>query len=32
MSILEQYPKTFRNLTEQVRGLLARVPGGVEPR
>src|SRR5437879_4233956 len=32
MSILEQYPKTYRNLTEKLRALLARVPGGLEPR
>jgi hypothetical protein len=27
MSILEQYPKTFRNMTERLRTLLDRVPG-----
>jgi len=32
MSILEQYPKTFRNMTERLRAVLERVPGGVEAR
>ena len=32
MSILEQYPKTIRNLTDKLRAVLARVPGGLEPR
>lgn len=31
MSILEQYPKTHRDLTEKLRAVLARVPGGLEP-
>ena len=31
MSILDQYPKNYRNMTERLRVLLARGPG-VEPR
>jgi hypothetical protein len=31
MSILDQYPKTYTNMTQRLRALLARVPGA-DPR